>query len=115
VNGPESEIPVVRAPRDIAGVSVPDLVVAAAPHLLGTGPGFVIDLSETRFINSRGLSELIRLGMDLQERGAVLTLAAATRSVARTMRTVGMDRVVPIFETVREAWAHIETTTRKGA
>jgi anti-anti-sigma factor len=108
--GAETIVPVVRAPREVAGGTLPDLVVAAAPHVLGNGPGLVIDLSTTVFVSSSGLSELIRLGMDLRERGARLVLAAPTRAVDRMMRVVGMERVVPIFATVAEASAHLSAT-----
>jgi anti-anti-sigma factor len=103
-----AEFPVVVAPRTISGEGIPDLVVAAAPHVLGTAPGIVLDLSEVDFISSAGLGKLVEIGMDLRERKAVLALAAPSRSVERLLRTVGFDRVMRIFGSVEEAKAHLK-------
>jgi anti-anti-sigma factor len=105
--GETIDVPVVRAPREVLGGAVPDLTVAAAPHVLGEGPGLVIDLSTTEFLSSSGLSELVRLGMDLRDRGAVLVLAAPSRAVDRMIRVVGLDRVIPVFATILEAADHV--------
>ncbi len=110
----QASIPVVRAPREITGGSLADLVVAAAPHVFGTGPGLVIDLSTTLFLSSSGLSEVIRLGMELRDRGARLALAAPSRPVDRLLRIVGMDRVVRVFPTVSEATVHVSAPPVTG-
>jgi anti-anti-sigma factor len=107
MSGSDAPVPVVRAPREVTGGNLPDLVVAAAPHVLGTGPGLVVDLSTTEFLSSSGLSELLRLGMDLRDRGARLALAAPSRTVDRMIRVVGLDRVIPVFPTVEAASSHL--------
>jgi anti-anti-sigma factor len=97
------ELPVVRAPREIAGEGIPDLIVAAAPHVLGEAPGVILDLAGVDFVSSAGLGRLVELGMDLRDRGAVLALAAPSRAIERLFRMVGFDRVMPIFASVESA------------
>jgi anti-anti-sigma factor len=103
----DSTVPVVRAPKEVSRGSIPDLVVAAAPHVMGTGPGLVIDLSGVDFITSAGLGEFVYLGMELKERGAVLALASPSRNIERLIRQVGLDAVMPLFPTVEQAYEHI--------
>jgi anti-anti-sigma factor len=115
VSESDDAIPVVRAPREVGRGSIPDLIVAVAPHVLGTGPGLVIDLAGVEFITSAGLGEFVYIGMDLKERGAVLALASAAKPIERLIRQVGLDEVIPLFKSVPEAYAHVAERAARPA
>ena len=63
----------------------------------------VLDLSETRYINSLGLSALISLSDALAVEGGLLVLAAATPKLKVVLDLMGIAAVLPLFGTVAAA------------
>jgi anti-anti-sigma factor len=104
---PRIPVPVVRAPREVTGRVLPEFSDATSPAIAGDGPGLVVDLTDVTFISSNGLGELVRIGMNLRERGGRIALAGPNKTIQKLLRMVGLDSVLPIFRTVAEASAHV--------
>jgi anti-anti-sigma factor len=75
--------------------------------LLGDGVRLVVDLSAVVFLASGALGMLVKLSMRLHDRGGGLALAAPPPPVGKTLRTVGLEVVLPSFPTVAGALAHL--------
>jgi anti-sigma B factor antagonist len=65
----------------------------------------VIDLGGTEFVDSSFISLLVRLLRDLRASRRELILARPTGQVRRTLATVGLPSIVPVFESVDAALA----------
>ena len=65
----------------------------------------VIDLGATLFVDSSFISLLVRLLRDLRACRRELILARPTGQVRRTLATVGLPSIVPVFESVEAALA----------
>lgn len=63
----------------------------------------VIDFSGVPFIDSAGLGCLIAGSRRIHAAGGEVVLCSARRSVHRLLHTVGMDRILPIVDTVSTA------------
>ena len=107
-----AEIPILCPPRELTTASEDAFDALAAPHLEGTAPGLVIDLSEVSFITSAGLGRLVSLGQRMDARGAAVALAGGRQSVVKLIRTVGLDSVMPHYPTVTEAVEFVQDESR---
>ena len=63
----------------------------------------VLDFSGVPFIDSAGLGTVIGGTRRIREVGGDIVLCSARRSIHRLLHTVGMDRILPIVETLSEA------------
>ena len=100
-------VPVLKAPAEWTSERAP-AVDATARGLLGdTGSRLVVDLSQTTFLASIGITSLIRLGKRLADAGGGVALAHPTSAVVKLFRTIGLTRVLPLFDTVDEARAYL--------
>jgi anti-anti-sigma factor len=79
----------------------------------------VVDLRDVEFVNSSGLGTLVRAGLRLDARQKRFALARPAPSVERAIKLVGLDEVLPLFATVREALGFVarprEQTPTGGA
>jgi anti-anti-sigma factor len=99
--------PVLALPVEVTADALP-AIGAEADRLLGAdGARLVVDLWEVRFLGSGGLGELVKLGMRLRERGGGLVLARPRPPVRKLVALVGLDEVLPLCETLEEAWARL--------
>ena len=90
--------PVAHITGEIDLASAPALF-ADVRRLLGESAGVVLDLSDLEFIDSAGLSELIRLARDMSVR-LVAPRHSEPQGVFEIMK---LPEVVPTFETVEAA------------
>lgn len=72
---------------------------------------FVLDVRLLTFINSTALGYLIRMSKRAKEEGGEVVLARPGKFIRKTLATLGLDEVFPVFETVTEALLYF----RKGA
>lgn len=90
----------VRGEIDVATVGAFENGVRS---VLATGGQVVIDMSETTFMDSTGLSALVRLVGGRADGdsnvGAPLVLEDPSEPVVKTLRISGIDRMVTIRET----------------
>lgn len=86
---------------DISNVEVLDQVLG---EVIDDQPGrLVVDLSRVGYIDSAGISSLLRAGQRLTQKGGQLSLAGGNPFVQRLIRLTGIDRIFPHFETVPAA------------
>ena len=75
------------------------LELAAAPKR-----GVIVDLSAVEFAASIGLGQLIANAKAVKARGGHLVLlASGTSAVMFSLKTTGIDRVIPVFEFAPDA------------
>ncbi len=101
-------VPVAKAREDIDAANARRLDdeltecvdAAGADHI-------VLDLSETRYIDSAGIDMLLRLGERLRQRRTHLLLVIPPGSnLLRLAEIVGLPRAVPVHESVIDALEH---------
>ena len=66
-----------------------------------------LNLCLVKFINSSALQAVIKASKSLQKGGGRLAIARPSAFVRDIMEKVGLDRVVPIFDTDEAAGAHL--------
>lgn len=67
------------------------------PEPLPAGRRIIVDLTRVEFIDSAGVSILLRFSRELAESGHELTyLVDRVGPVARTLRTAGVDTMLPL-------------------
>lgn len=66
-------------------------------------PGLVLDLSRTSYISSGGVSVIVDACRKLEERGGKMALAGASEMVRDVFEVVGIDKLLPCFDSVEEA------------
>jgi anti-sigma B factor antagonist len=82
----------------------------AAKALAAGGVKFItVDLARVSFLDSSGLSALVSMFKTLRQSGGHLNLAAAGPQARTALRLTLLDKVLPVFETVAEAVAHVKT------
>jgi anti-anti-sigma factor len=103
---------VARPREDIDAATARGMRDALAESLDEGGDSLVLDLSETRYIDSAGIDMLFRLSELLRERRARLELVIPRESnLARLATIVALPSVVPVHETVDNALAATRETT----
>jgi anti-sigma B factor antagonist len=74
-------------------------VVAQGERLLAGGEAgqcLVVDLGSVEFLDSSGLSALLRLRRDASERGIDISLRDVPRSVGAVLKLAGLEQVLPV-------------------
>jgi anti-anti-sigma factor len=69
----------------------------------GAPAGVVMDLADVEYINSAGLGALFQLCRLLRNRDAALAFANASDALVRLFRTIGLDRLAQVSDTVEQA------------
>jgi anti-anti-sigma factor len=67
----------------------------------------LVEMSGLRFIDSSALNAILRVHEDLLATGCELALVGPSGSVARVLRLVGADQMIPVYDSVEAA---IEST-----
>jgi anti-sigma B factor antagonist len=68
----------------------------------------VLDLHLLKFINSAALGYLIKTSKRLKEMGGGMVLARPSRFIRKTLATLGLETVFPVFETVEDGILHFK-------
>ena len=75
--------------------------LAAAPRR-----GVIVDLSAVEFVSSMGIGQLIVNAKAVRARGGTLVLVASgTSIVMMSLKTTGIDQVIPVYQYAPEAYA----------
>jgi anti-sigma B factor antagonist len=86
---------------DISNLSILDQVLV---DVLQRRPRrLVVDLSGVAYIDSGGVSSLLRAGQRFSRQGGQLALADGSRFVRRLLQMTGIDRIFPYFDTLPAA------------
>jgi anti-sigma B factor antagonist len=99
-----SEIPVVSVVGEIDAATVP-LLTERLDQIPDTTSRVVIDLSETTFIDSSGLSALVACRKRLDEPDTVIHLVVTRPSIANLFAITGLLDTFAIVSTIEEAIA----------
>ena len=68
----------------------------------------IVDFSGVPFIDSAGLGCLIAGARRIRAADGDIVLCSARRSVHRLLLTVGMDRILPVVQSMREAFDELD-------
>jgi anti-anti-sigma factor len=79
--------------------------------LNGNAVGLVADLTGTTFLDSAGVTALVRASRRAADTGATFRLAVTALPVLRVLSLVGIDRLIEIYPTVAEALASLPDHT----
>ena len=82
------DVDVIRADQVVADG---DAMLRATP----AGQRFTVDMSDVAFIDSSGLSGLLRLRRTAQQRGIEIRLRGVPDQVAALLRLSGLEQVLP--------------------
>lgn len=77
-----------------------ELVKRVQEKIAGRCPQVIIDLESVEFITSAGLGSLLQVRKHVSGAGGRLVLACPSRPVEQLLRTVGLDRHIPIVQTL---------------
>ena len=73
--------------------------------------GLVADLTGTTFLDSAGVTALVRASRRAADTGATFRLAATSLPVLRVLSLVGIDRLIEVHPSVAEAVASLPDHT----
>ncbi|MFH1350060.1 MAG: STAS domain-containing protein [Pseudomonadota bacterium] len=68
---------------------------------------FIFDLAELEYISSSGLKSLLTMGRKLENRGGHLFLFSLQNMVKDVFKISGTSTIIPIYESLEEAFAQI--------
>jgi anti-anti-sigma factor len=89
--------PILLCRGELTAATVP-VLQKELDALLSLGhPALVLKVTECSYIDVDGLLAILLAFKSLRERGGTLALAAGTGSVARLLRVLGIDWVLPVF------------------
>lgn len=87
---------VIRVAGELDLETAPQLLAEADPHVDdGTG-GLIVDLSGLAFIDSSGLSALIRINQRMIGTGRSFLIISPSPVVAKAFEITGLDQVLPL-------------------
>jgi anti-sigma B factor antagonist len=97
---------VVSVAGELDLYSTPQLV-AELEALAPDGPELVLDLGAVTFIDSTGLGAILLNLRRLRAAGGDMAIVCANDTARRLLGLVGLDRVIPLFETSSRALEHL--------
>jgi len=86
----------LRVTGDLDLETAPQVLAAIEPHLAGGTEPLVLDLSRLTFIDSSGLSALIRVHQRTTDAGRGLAIVPPAPPVAKVLEITGLDEVLPL-------------------
>ena len=86
----------LRVTGDLDLETAPQLLAAIEPHLAGGSESLLLDLSRLAFIDSSGLSALIRMNQRLAGAGRGFSIVPPPHNVAKVFQITGLDQVLPL-------------------
>lgn len=69
----------------------------------------ILDMSNLRYIDSTGLHVLIDANKELQQNNCQLIVVGASPGIAKVMRILHLDRILPLVSSVEEAMGRIRS------
>lgn len=88
-------VKIVLAGRmDIVGTQVIDLKLAG--HTAAANAAYIVDVSGVSFLASIGIRALLSTAKAVRGRGGRIALLGPDENVDRTLRTAGIDTLIPI-------------------
>ncbi|WP_344902380.1 STAS domain-containing protein [Actinomadura meridiana] len=101
----------VRVHGDIDVVSR-ERFEAALFEVVETGEPMVVDMREVTFCDSTGLNAIVAANRRATEHGTTVALVALPPRVQRVFHITGIDKFIPVYDTLREALGDLPSTSR---
>lgn len=105
-------IEIISVRGEIDWATAPILREALAGAMAADPPRIILSLAEVTFLDSAGLSVLIRAHRHAAERRGWVRLAGPGRRVSEILRITDVDRIVPIHPTLDAALAQADGPPR---
>jgi len=102
---------VVGVPEEVDLTNSDGLRDALLNALNAGARGLVVDMTETTFCDSSGIAALTRAARRAAANESSMRLAATAPAVLRVLNLVGIDRLIDVHPTVREALASLPGQT----
>jgi anti-sigma B factor antagonist len=87
---------VLRVSGDLDLETAPQLLAHAEPYLAAGRGGLVVDLSRLTFIDSSGLSALIRMFQHMSGTDRLFEIISPRPPVTNAFEITGLDQVLPL-------------------
>ncbi|MGH3239409.1 MAG: STAS domain-containing protein [Spirillospora sp.] len=81
-------------------------------EVVDSGDPLVVDMREVTFCDSTGLNAIVAANRRATERGTAVALVALPPRVQRVFHITGIDKFIPVHDTLREALATLPSTSR---
>jgi anti-anti-sigma factor len=102
----DEELVVARIEGEVDMSNAPAIATRLRELLTNRSLALVIDLGATTYLDSSGIALLFALGDELRRRQQQLLLVVPNASqLVRAIRITGLDRALPMHETVDQAVA----------
>lgn len=101
----ESDCTVVAATGEVDVFTAPTLDEALSAAIGAGSDRLIVDLSGVDFLDSTGLSVLVKALKRIREADGSLDVVVSAERVAKVFRLTGLDRVIPLHSSVDEARA----------
>ncbi|WP_372791778.1 STAS domain-containing protein [Paraconexibacter sp.] len=99
----EDGVHVIAVTGEVDLFTAPDLRQAASDAIDAGAQCVVVDLTDTRFLDSTGLGVLIGIAKRVRPAGGDLAIVNTDETTANTFAITGIDGVIPIARTRAEA------------
>jgi anti-sigma B factor antagonist len=95
---------------DIAGVK--DIEVPLAEMVAVADKAVIVDITEVGYLASTGIRALLLAAKDAGKRGKWFAVLHPEQNVAKVLNTTGIDRIIPVHETLPQALAAFASEQR---
>jgi anti-sigma B factor antagonist len=89
------------------------LLAAELEALTPDGPEVVVDLAAVTFLDSTALGAILLGVRRLRQAGGGMALVSSNPATTRLLSIVGVDRVVPVYETAERALERLVGSARR--
>jgi anti-anti-sigma factor len=107
-------VAVVTAPGEIDINNAEGLRDALLSALNAGAAGLIVDLTSTTFLDSAGITALVRAARRATATDATLRLAVTAPPVLRVLSLVGLDRLIEVCPSLADAVASLPDQTGHG-
>jgi anti-sigma B factor antagonist len=107
-------VAVVTAPGEIDLTNAEGLRDALLSALNAGAAGLIVDLTSTTFLDSAGITALVRAARRATATDATLRLAVTAPPVLRVLSLVGLDRLIEVHPSLADAVASLPGQTGRG-
>lgn len=107
-------VAVVTAAGEVDMTNAEALRDALLSALNAGAAGLIADMTQVTFLDSAGVTALVRAARRATATGATLRLAVAAPAVLRVLSLVGIDRLIPVYPSLTDAMASLPDQSDRG-
>ena len=102
---------IVQLSGPLDTISVDQFVQQVNSFIQGGYKHIVLSCGDLNYINSTGIKEVMNIYQTVTEDGGYLCLVSVNQSIYEILNLVGVNQVLPIFETNHEVLAELQKRT----